>query len=209
MSLIESLNWRYAVKRMTGEKISSEKLDTILEAIRLSASSLGLQPYTIHVISNPAVRQKLRAAGYNQPQIVESSHLLVFSVWDDITPAHVDGYIGNLAAKRGVDVAHLKGFGDMIHGKVNSLTVEGRQDWAARQVYIALGTALAAAAELKVDAAPMEGFEPARFDEILGLKEQGLKSVVILALGHRSEEDQLSKAAKVRRDKETLFSFVD
>ncbi|MCP9752767.1 NAD(P)H-dependent oxidoreductase [Ferruginibacter sp. HRS2-29] len=209
MSLVDSLNWRYAAKRMSGEKISETDLESILEATRLSASSMGLQPYTIMVISNPEVRAKLQAAGYNQPQIVESSHLLLFTVWDGISEAHVDVYIRNIAQSRGVEVEDLKGFSDMINGKIKSLTPHEQQEWAARQVYIALGTALAAAAELRIDATPMEGFSPEKFDEILGLKEKGLKSVVMMAIGYRSSEDTLAGAIKVRRQKEALFSFVD
>jgi len=209
MSLVDSLNWRYATKRMNGEKISDTDLENILEATRLSASSLGLQPYTILVISNPEVRERLKAAGYNQPQIVESSHLLVFAAWDGISKDQVDGYIRNVAEVRGVKVDALQGFSDMINGKVSSLTKEEQQEWAARQVYIALGTALAAAAELRIDATPMEGFSTEKFDEILELKEKGLKSVVMMAIGYRSSEDALAGAIKVRRQKEALFSFVD
>jgi len=209
MSLVDSLNWRYATKRMNGEKISDADLENILEATRLSASSLGLQPYTILVISNPEIRERLKAAGYNQPQIVESSHLLVFAAWDGISEHQVDGYIRNVAEVRGVKVDALQGFSDMINGKVRSLTKEEQQEWAARQVYIALGTALAAAAELRIDATPMEGFSTEKFDEILELKEKGLKSVVMMAIGYRSSEDALAGAIKVRRQKEALFSFVD
>lgn len=209
MSLVDSLNWRYATKRMSGKKISDADLENILEATRLSASSLGLQPYTILVISNPEIKERLKAAGYNQPQIVESSHLLVFAAWDGISEDQVDGYIRNVAEVRGVKVDALQGFSDMIHGKVRSLTKEEQQEWAARQVYIALGTALAAAAELRIDATPMEGFSTEKFDEILELKEKGLKSVVMMAIGYRSSEDALAGAIKVRRQKEALFSFVD
>lgn len=209
MSLIDSLNWRYAAKRMSGEKISETDLESILEATRLSASSLGLQPYTIMVITNPEVKKKLKAVGYNQPQIVESSHLLVFAAWDGINEDQVDEYIRNIAESRGVKVDALQGFSDMIQGKVKSFTKDEQQEWAARQVYIALGTALAAAAELRIDATPMEGFSTEKFDEILGLKEKGLKSVVMMAIGYRSKEDALAGAVKVRRQKEALFSFVD
>jgi nitroreductase/dihydropteridine reductase len=209
MSLVDSLNWRYATKRMSGEKISDADLENILEATRLSASSLGLQPYTILVISNPEIRERLKVAGYNQPQIVESSHLLVFAAWDGISEDQVDGYIRNVAEIRGVKVDALQGFSDMINGKVRSFTKEEQQEWAARQVYIALGTALAAAAELRIDATPMEGFSTEKFDEILELKEKGLKSVVMMAIGYRSSEDALAGAVKVRRKKEALFSFVD
>lgn len=208
MNIIENLEWRYATKKMTGEKISSEKLDTILHATQLSASSLGLQPYTILVVESDEVKQKLSPAAYNQPQIIGSSQLLVFCAWTDITDKDVIAYIDNIATKRNTTIESLSGFKAMIDSTVNNLTVEQKQAWAAKQIYIALGTTLAAAASLKVDATPMEGFNPAKFDEILGLTEKGLKSVVICALGYRSDDDHLATLPKVRRDKDQLFQFI-
>lgn len=209
MNLINSLNWRYATKRMTGDNINDEDLDNILEATRLSASSLGLQPYNIIVVSNPDIKAKLREVGYNQPQITESSHMLIFCVWEKITAGLIDEHIANVAATRGMPAAALDGLAKMIRDKADSLTAEEQQQWSARQVYIALGTALAAAAELEIDAAPMEGFIPEKFDEILGLHKKGLRSVVIMALGYRSKEDKMSGVKKVRRPKGSLFSFID
>jgi nitroreductase len=194
---------------MDGNKISNETLDQILEATQLSASSYGLQPYTILVISDEEVKAKLLPAAYNQPQIVESSHLMVFCVPEKITQEHVDAYMNDIAETRGMNVADLKGFSDTISGTINSLTPEQHQVWATKQAYIALGSALAAAAEQKVDATPMEGFSAPSFDEILNLKEQGLKSVVVLALGYRSETDVLANAPKVRKSKEVLYSFLN
>lgn len=209
MKLIESLNWRYATKKMTGEKISTAALDKILEATRLSASSYGLQPYNIMVISNPELKAQLRAAAYDQPQISDSSHLLVFSIWENIAAEKVNTYINDIAQKRGIPAESLKGFGDTILGTVKNLSVAEQQVWASKQAYIALGTALIAAADQQVDATPMEGFIPEAFDKILGLKERGLKSVVILALGVRSQNDTLALAPKVRRSKESFYSFID
>lgn len=209
MSLVESLGWRYAAKRLNKEKISQTDLNNILEATRLSASSMGLQPYAVTVVSNEEMLKKLRAVGYNQPQIEESSHVLIFSVWDEITPERIDQFIKDVSNLRSIPLENLKDYSDAIYGKVNSLNVEQQQNWAARQVYIALGTALATAAELKIDASPMEGFLPEKFDELLGLDKQGLKSVVILGVGYRSEEDVMAGLPKVRRSKEAMFSFVD
>jgi len=208
MSLINSLKWRYAAKKMSGEKITEENLNNILEATRLSASSFGLQPYTIMVVSNQEIKAQLRKDAYDQPQVSDSSHLLVFTIWDSIQASHVKDYISDIATTRGTDIATLEGFHDTIMGTVNRLSKEQQQAWATKQAYIALGTALAAAAEEGVDASPMEGFNAQKFDEILGLKEMGLRSVVILALGKRSDEDQLAKAAKVRRSPEALYKFV-
>ncbi len=208
MNLIASLQRRYATKKMTGDKVSTEKLDTILHATQLSASSYGLQPYTILVIDNDQVKKQLSPAAYNQPQILQSSHLLVFCAWTDISEAQVTDYIKNIAITRNIDEESLSEFKATILGTVNSLSVEEKQVWAAKQAYIALGTTLVAAAVEEVDATPMEGFIAAQFDEILGLECKGLKSVVICALGYRSADDVLATLPKVRRDKRLLFQSI-
>lgn len=206
MNIIDALNWRYATKRMTGEKLPQEKVETVLDALRLSASSMGLQPYSVLVIENPELKKQLQPVAYNQPQIVECSHLLVFATWDDVTEKHVDKYIENIANTRGETKESLAGFKEMMMGTVNNLNPEQKHNWAARQAYIALGTALSAAALEQVDATPMEGFNPEEFDKILNLKEKGLKSVALMALGFRdSANDSLAKKKKVRRCKEELF----
>jgi nitroreductase len=208
MSLINSLQWRYAAKKMNGEKVPQDKIDFILEATRLSASSIGLQPYKILVIENQELKEKLVPAANNQLQIKDSSHLLVFAIWDKITEQEVADLIEDTAKKRNVPLESLNNFKEYLTKTVTSLTVEQQNVWAAKQAYIALGTALVAAAEAKVDATPMEGFVASQFDEILGLKEKGLKTVVILPLGYRSEEDWLAPLPKVRRDKELLFEVL-
>ena len=209
MSVIESLQWRYASKAMNGAQIDGATLDYILEAIRLSASSYGLQPFTVQVISNAELKNKLTPAAYNQPQISQSSQLLVFCVWNDVTEAHVDAYMQGMAEQRVVSLESLAGFKAMILGALKNLSVEQKQTWAAKQAYIALGTAMVAAAEQKVDATPMEGFNAQQVDEILGLDKQGLKSTVLLVLGKRSAEDALASMAKVRRSKDDLFNFLN
>ena len=208
MNLIASLERRYATKKMTGDKVSNEKLDIILHATQLSASSYGLQPYKILVIDDNQIKKQLSPAAYNQPQILQSSHLLVFCAWADISEAQVTDYIKNIAITRNIGEETLAGLKATILGTVNSLSVEKKQVWAAKQVYIALGTTLVAAAVEEVDATPMEGFNAAQFDEILGLEAQGLKSVVICALGYRSADDALATLPKVRRDKGLLFQSI-
>jgi len=206
MKLIEALNWRYATKRMNGKKVPQAKINNILQATGLSASAMGLQPYTILVIENQELKKKLQPVAYNQPQIVESSHLLIFAAWDDVTEEHVNDYISNIANTRNITTESLKDFKTTMIGFVNGRTKEQKHQWAARQAYIAFGTAIAAAAVEKVDATPMEGFLPESVDEILGLKEKGLRSVTILALGYRdAQNDYLVNAKKVRREKEKLF----
>lgn len=209
MKLIDALNWRYATKRMNGEKVPAEKLEAILEATRLSASSMGLQPYTLVVVENEELKKQIQPAAYNQPQIVEASHLLVFAAWEDVTEEHVTDYLANIAQTRGVTLESLEGFKASLMGIVNGRTAEQKHEWAARQAYIAFGTAITAAAVEQVDATPMEGFNPAAVDAILGLREKGLRSVTILALGYRdAEKDYLVDARKVRRSKDELILKV-
>lgn len=209
MSLINALNWRYATKRMNGQKVPAEKAEAILEAIRLSASSMGLQPYTILVVEDEALRAQIQQVAYGQPQIVEASHLLVFAAWDNISEAQVDAYINQIAAERGVAPQQLAGLRDMLMGPVTRNTPEQNYQWAARQAYIAFGTAIAAAALEQVDATPMEGFDAAALDELLNLKEKGLRSVTLLPLGYRdAENDSLASAKKIRREKDKLFLQV-
>lgn len=206
MELINALNWRYAVKRMNGQKVPDEKVNTILEATRLSASSMGLQPYKIFVVKNEELRKKLQPAAFNQPQIVEASHLLIFAAYKDISEEDVNSYIQHITDVRAVSPESLEGFRNSLMGIVHNRTKEQKHQWAARQAYIAFGTAIAAAAIEEVDATPMEGFEPAKVDKILHLDEQGLTSVTILALGYRDvQNDKLATAKKVRKEKEELF----
>lgn len=209
MSLVHALEWRYATKRMNGQKVPAEKINTILEATRLSASSMGLQPYNILVVEDPELREKIKAVANNQPQITESSHLLIFAAWDNITPTHIEEYINHTAQVRGADVATLEGFKNMLLGIAQKNTPEQNFQWAARQTYIAFGTAIAAAATEQIDATPMEGFNAPALDELLNLKEKGLRSVTLLPLGYRDPaNDWLANQKKVRRDKDKLILQV-
>jgi len=205
MNFLEALNWRYAVKRMNGQKVPQEKVNNILEAARLAPSSAGLQPYKVILVENPELRKKIQEVAFNQPQIAEASHLLIFAAWNEVTPKHVTDYMENIAAVRGIPVASLDQFKNTLLGHITSRTQEQNHQWAARQAYIAFGTAIAAAAVEHVDATPMEGFNPEALDELLGLKEQNLRSVTLLLLGYRDEvNDFLMNAKKVRREKEEL-----
>lgn len=206
MRLIESLQWRYASKRMNGQTVPAGKVEHILEAISLAPSSMGLQPYTVLVITDPEVKARIAPIAYNQPQITESSHLLVFAAWADITPAQIDEFITHTAVTRNAPAASLEDFRNTLLGIISRNTAEQNFNWAARQAYIAFGTAIAAAAEARVDATPMEGFDGPALDELLGLSERGLKSVTLLPLGYRdAENDWLVNLPKVRRQKEKLF----
>lgn len=204
--LIEKLNWRYAAKRMNGEVVPEEKLNTILEAIQLSPSSAGLQPYNVLIISDKNVLKEIHAQSAPQPQILEASHLLVFAAWEKITAEQISKYIDLIAATRGVSAESLSQFRESMNDRVLKRPEDVNFDWAARQAYIALGHALVAAATENVDATPMEGFNGAKLDELLGLKEKGLRSVVLMTLGYRDQEnDVLARAKKVRRSHEELF----
>jgi len=206
MSLLDSLKWRYAVKRMNGNKIPEATMNIILEATKLAPSSFGLTPYNIIVVEDDATKKKLQPHFYNQPQVVESSALIIFATWNSITEKEVEEYMQEIAAERSVPVASLKDFAGYINGSIKNLTAEQLQIWAAKQTYIALGFALVAAASEEIDATPMEGFIPDAVDEALGLKALGLHSAVAVTLGYRdATNDYLSGAKKVRRASEKLI----
>lgn len=209
MELLQALNWRYATKKMTGDKISDDKLETILEAIRLAPTSLGLQPFECWVIQDIELRKKLTPLCFNQPQIEQSSALLIFTVWTENFEQKAEKHIQNMAQTRGLDISSLEGYRSMCMDFLNSHTNEQKKSWAEKQAYIALGFGLAAAALLQVDSTPMEGFQPQAVDELLGLKKLGLASTVMLALGIRDEQnDTLAHQKKVRRKKEDFFRML-
>ncbi|WP_293309750.1 NAD(P)H-dependent oxidoreductase [Pedobacter sp. UBA5917] len=209
MNTIENLEWRYATKKFNENKISSADLNRILEAINLSASSTGLQPYRVFVVENPSIRKELGKDSFNA-QISESSHLLVFAAFEKITIGQIENYMLHIAGERGVPVEALADFKAALVGGLLSRSDEENFNWAAKQAYIALGTALIAAAELKIDSTPMEGFDAAKFDSLLGLTEKGLKSVVTLALGYRDHEnDAFAKLKKVRLPLGDFATFID
>lgn len=206
MSVLNNLKWRYATKRMNGQKVSAEKLENILGAIQLAPTSIGLQPFTVIVVGDAETRAKIAPAIYNQPQITEGSHVLVFAAWTDYSKENVDKYINQIATLRGIPVESLDGMRNMAEGSIVGKTPEQLLNWNMRQAYIALGVGLVAAAVEQVDATPMEGFDPDALDAVLGLKEKGLHSTVIMTLGYRdAEKDYLNGAAKVRRSKDELF----
>ena len=208
MNYIESLNWRYATKKMNGKAISEDSLNRILEAIRLSASSFGAQPYTVLVVSNPDLRKKISPAIQNQPQIISGSHVLIFCAWADFTETKIDEYISLIASERNISTASLDGFKKNMMGMA-SKSLEDKLMWMKKQCYIGLGSGLIAAALESVDATPMEGFNPDALDSILELDKLGLKSTVILTLGYRDESDNLAKLKKVRRAKSEFFLMMD
>jgi nitroreductase/dihydropteridine reductase len=209
MSIIDKLKWRYATKKFdTNKKLSSEQLDLLLDAIQLAPSSIGLQHYKVLVIQNPEVRAKLREAAYGQPQITDASHLIVFAAEANMDEEYGKNFINLIAETRGVARESLAGLEGMVLGAISGRTPEQRVLWAQKQAYIALGVLVAAAADQGIDAGPMEGFDPAKFNEILGLEEKGLTATVIAAVGFRADDDHFSKLAKVRRPKTELFIHI-
>jgi len=210
MRVLELMNWRYATKAMNGQKVDDEKINRILECIRLSPSSIGLQPYELIVITNPELKKELRTAGNNQSQIEDCSHLVVFAVWDQYTPERIHAWFDLVNEVRGVK---SEGWERMRTGIVSSWPNRPQEQnfkHACMQAYIALGVGLLAAADEGVDATPMEGFNPAEVDRILGLNEKGLRSVLLMPLGYRDEEkDYLAQAKKVRKAMEKFTTYID
>jgi nitroreductase/dihydropteridine reductase len=206
MELLKSLEWRYATKKMNGGKVPQDKLERILEATRLAPSSYGLTPYHVIVVEDQKVKEELQGACYGQTQLTDSSAVLVFATWDDITEESVDIYIQETARQRGISADMLGEFSGMIKGSLSNMTQDQKIAWAQRQAYIGLGFALVAAATEEVDSTPMEGFVPSSVDSVLGLQELGLKSVVVLPLGYRdTENDYLASLKKVRWENEKFF----
>lgn len=206
MNLIDSLQWRYATKQFdASKKISAADLQTLQDAVSLAPTSYGLQPFRVLLITDPELREKLKAAAYGQPQITDASHLFVFAHKLDITEAYIDDFMQRTAQARGIETESLAGYSQVIKGSVAGKSPEAIAAWNQRQAYIALGHLLVAAATHHIDACPMEGFDPASVDKILGLAEQGLATAVIAAVGYRSAEDKMQFAAKVRLPQSELF----
>lgn len=205
-NIIENLNWRYATKKYDSTRVlSSEQVESLMESIRLAPSSFGVQPYTIINVKDKEVREKLKAAAWGQTQLTDASDLILFTVPTNLNDEYVDKFIQNTSETRGVSLESLKEYEGMIKGSVNSRTPEEKISWSAKQAYLALGILLVAAAEQKIDATPMEGFDNAQFDEILDLKSKDLTTVVIAALGYRAEDDEYAGFAKVRKPKEEMY----
>ncbi len=183
-------------------------MDILLEALRLAPSSFGLQPWKFIVVTNPDVRAKLREAGYNQPQITDASHLIVFAVEKNIDDAFVGRFVRSISETRGVPETALEGYAAMMKGAVATKTPEQRIDWAARQAYLALGVLVTAGALMNIDITPMEGFDSKKFDEILELGTKGLASQVIAVVGYRMPEDPAAAMKKVRYPKEQVVIEV-
>ncbi|MDT7838914.1 NAD(P)H-dependent oxidoreductase [Aquabacterium sp. OR-4] len=210
MKLLDTLNWRYATKKMDPSRaVPQAQVDAIVEAARLAPTSSGLQPFEVIVVTSPEVRARIREIAWNQAQVTEGSHLLVFAAWDDYTTERINHMFDYTNEVRGFRNEGWENYRQMLLKNYPPRGAEVNFQHAARQTYIALGVAMLAAAEQGVDSTPMEGFDPAKLDEILGLRARGLRSVTVLPLGYRQEEgDWLVNLPKVRRPLEQFVSEV-
>jgi len=208
-NFLANQNWRYATKQFdASKKISNDDLNTLKEAVRLSASSYGLQPYRVVIVENPELREKLKGAAWGQTQITDASHLFIFANDLSLDAGSVDKYISNISEVRGVPVDALGGFSDMMKNVIANLSEDAKHIWTSKQTYLALGNLLNAAAELKIDATPMEGFNAAQFNEILGFDKLGLNASVIATVGYRHDDDKSQHQKKVRKSHEELFITI-
>jgi len=206
MNYIEHLNWRYATKRMNGNKVDEAKKERIIEAIRMAPTSLGMQPFDIFIIDDTETKEHLAPLCYNQPQVKESDFMIVFANWTGHFEEKMETYMENIMQTRGVPSESLDGFRKSIHGFVLSKPATEQAAWASEQAYIALGFGLMAAALEHVDTTPMEGFDRLAVSEFLNLPSQGLEAAVIMAVGHRDASlDYLANAPKVRRTKNDII----
>lgn len=208
--LIEKLNWRYATKKMDPSKaVPEDKVERILEAARLAPTSSGLQPFEIIVVTNPEIRAKIQEIAWNQAQVTEGSHLLVFAAWDNYTADRINMMFDLVNEERGFTNEGWENYRQMLLNTYVPRDAGTNYQHAARQAYIAFGIALAAAAFEGVDSTPMEGFDADKLDEILGLRAKGLRSVTILPLGYRDEaNDWLASLKKVRRPRDQFVTEV-
>lgn len=211
MSLKDALHWRYAPKRMTGERVPETEIDAIIHAARMAPTSMGLQPFTLLLVRNKQMAEALSPIAYHQPQIREASHVLIFAAYTELTLTHIDSYLDNISKTRGVTRESLEAFRNAMLRFQRDSSAEQIRTWAEHQAYLALGFAVAEAALLRIDVTPMEGFDAEKLDQFFALPEKGLHSVAMLAIGYRDpQNDFLANAQKVRRSvDELLVRFYD
>ena len=209
MELLNKLNWRYAAKALNGKTVSEDKIERILEAARLAPTSSGLQPFEIFVIKNQEIKEKIKPIAWNQTVVTDCSHLLVFAAWDTYTADRIN-YMFDLTNEiRGTKNEGWENYRQQLLNSYPQKDAEENFNHAAKQAYIAFSQAITAAAYEGVDSTPMEGFDAAAVDEILGLRDKGLRSAVLLPLGYRQEtEDWLANLAKVRKPMEKLVTVI-
>lgn len=209
-NIVEDLNWRYATKKFDPSKrISNEELDTIKEVLRLVPTSYGLQPLEYLIVENKTIREQLKEHSYGQSQITDASHLIVICSYKDIYHDFIDSYMENTAYTRQVELEKVLGFGDYIKKTIAPLSSKEKEEWNARQAYIALGLLLQTCAHLRIDATPMEGFNPSGYNEVLNLDQKNLNATLVIPIGHRHVEDKNQHLKKVRREMDDMFTLID
>ena len=208
MNYLEALNWRYSVKKFDGRKISSEKLNNILEAGRLSVSSLGLQPYHLLVVENDETIQKLIPAFYNPSQISTCSHLIALVTKTHINKEYVDNYFSHIINERGVTLEQLVAFRNNINAQLENQTSQEMESWSEKQSYIVLGSLIMASAQENIDTCPMEGFKSDILEDVLKIDKESEKIAVVLTLGYRAEDDNFQNFKKVRKPADKFIKFL-
>lgn len=208
MNYLEALNWRYSVKKFDGTKIPADQLNSILEAGRLSVSSLGLQPYHLLVVENDETIQKLVPAFYNPSQISTCSHLIALVSKTHINREYVDNYFSHIINERGVTLEQLSSFRNNIHQFLENYTAQELESWSEKQSYILLGSLIMAAAEEEIDTCPMEGFKQDILEDVLKIDKANEKIAVVLALGYRAEDDIFQNFKKVRKPADKFIKFI-
>jgi nitroreductase len=207
-TIINALNWRYATKKYdTTKTVSPQDLETLIESLHLSPSSFGFQPWKFFVISNPELKQNL--AAQSQPSVGQASHIIVCAAKKTLTPMDIDNWMREISEQRGVSIESLAGYAEMSKGYSQSKTQDEIFSWNARQVYIALGFLLETSALLGIDATPMEGFNPEKFDELLGISDSDYTSVVICPIGYRAQDDAYANVKKVRYPKDSIITVIE
>lgn len=204
MNIIEALNWRYAVRQFSQQRIDDLKIKQLIEATRLSATSYGLQPYRMIIVDDIQTRKKLMPYSFGQQKVVECSHLIVFAAQPYPGKEMIDEYIHSVARIRQQSIDELKGLAGHMRSVFADMSSEQKRAWAHQQVHIALGTMLTAAATMKIDSCPMGGFDAAGYDNVLGLNKRGLETSVICALGVRHPDDHSAQLEKVRYEQDEM-----
>lgn len=209
MNILQKLNWRYATKKFDpSKKINAQDLDILKEVLRLTPSSYGLQPWKFVIVEDQALREELRIHSWGQSQVTDASHLIVICTYTDVSEEFIDAHVKQTAEQRNLETEKLQGYGNFVKKKMADLTLEQKRIWNSKQAYIALGQFMLACAEMQIDATPMEGFEPEKYIEILGLTERGLQATLVCPIGYRSSEDLAQFNPKVRRPIKDLFEVI-
>lgn len=207
MSILENLKWRYATKKFDSTyQLSESELNTIKEVIQLSPASFGLQPYKVLIVTNPEIREQLKAVSWNQPQVTDASALLVFVKNKNVDESEVDLFVENIINTRGVTKEMLAEYEGMMKHAVSSQTDDQKSNWVEKQIYLAVGNLLTSLSVLGIDSCPMEGFDRGQYDSILGLTETS--SVIVCPIGKRDESDEYQNYPKVRKSTDDLFEII-